>query len=174
MTIQDLGDIGDLIGGIAVVATLIYLAAQVRQNTAMITAQTVQASVDATQRVLLFRAEQPALRALFRKARTGEDLSQDELEVLASYLQAVFMNFQARLMHHERGLFDQSVNESYELILRDYLVLDFVQRWWSFARELYGASFRDHCDALIEELAHGEVQSIPDWTAYARRGVKDN
>ena len=28
MTIQDLGDIGDLIGGIAVVATLIYLAAQ--------------------------------------------------------------------------------------------------------------------------------------------------
>jgi hypothetical protein len=174
MTIQDLGDIGDLIGGIAVVATLIYLAAQVRQNTAMITAQTVQASVDATQRVLLFRAEQPALRALFRKARTGENLTQDELEVLASYLQAVFMNFQARLMHHERGLFDQSVNESYELILRDYLVLDFVQRWWSFARELYGAAFRDHCDALIEELARGEPQPVPDWTAYARRGVKDN
>jgi len=173
VTLQDLGAIGDLIGGIAVVVTLIYLAAQVRQNTAMITAQTVQSSVDATQRVLLFRAEQPALRALFRKARTGENLSQDELEVLASYLQAVFMNFQARLMHHERGLFDQSVNESYELILRDYLVLDFVQRWWSFARELYGAAFRDHCDALIKELARGELQPVADWTAYARTGKKD-
>ena len=48
MTLQDLGDLGDLIGGIAVVITLIYLAVQIRQNTALITAQTVQASVDAT------------------------------------------------------------------------------------------------------------------------------
>ncbi len=33
MTIQDLGAIGDLIGGVAVVVTLVYLAAQIKQNT---------------------------------------------------------------------------------------------------------------------------------------------
>jgi hypothetical protein len=33
MTIQDLGSLGDMIGGVAVVASLIYLAIQIRQNT---------------------------------------------------------------------------------------------------------------------------------------------
>ena len=39
MTIQDLGAIGDLIGGIAVVASFIYLAVQIRQNTQHVRAQ---------------------------------------------------------------------------------------------------------------------------------------
>ncbi len=33
MTIQDLGAIGDLVGGVAVLVTLVYLAMQIRQNT---------------------------------------------------------------------------------------------------------------------------------------------
>ncbi|MEM1434399.1 MAG: hypothetical protein AAGG11_10120 [Pseudomonadota bacterium] len=64
MSIQDWGAVGELIGGLAVIATLIYLALQIRQNTAMITAQAVQASVEATQRTLLFRAEHPELRTV--------------------------------------------------------------------------------------------------------------
>ena len=36
MTIQDLGALGDMIGGVAVVASLIYLAIQIRQNTQQI------------------------------------------------------------------------------------------------------------------------------------------
>lgn len=36
MTLQDLGALGDMIGGIAVVASLIYLAIQIRQNTRQI------------------------------------------------------------------------------------------------------------------------------------------
>jgi len=33
MTIQDLGAIGDLVGGVAVLVTLVYLAMQIKQNT---------------------------------------------------------------------------------------------------------------------------------------------
>jgi hypothetical protein len=33
LTLSDLGNLGDFIGGIAVVATLVYLAVQIRQNT---------------------------------------------------------------------------------------------------------------------------------------------
>lgn len=167
MTIQDWGALGELIGGVAVIATLIYLAVQIRQNTAMITAQAVQASVDATQRVLLFRAENPELRVILRKARADEQLSRDEYEILASYLQAVFMNFQARLQHNVRGVFDASVNESYELILRDYLDSAYVRRWWAFTRELYGADFRQHCDALIESLESGTREPLLDWAEVA-------
>ncbi len=43
MTIQDWGAVGDMIGGVAVVASLIYLAIQIRQNTQQI-ARSVEAS----------------------------------------------------------------------------------------------------------------------------------
>ena len=33
MTLEDLGNLGDFVGGLAVIATLLYLAVQVRQNT---------------------------------------------------------------------------------------------------------------------------------------------
>ncbi len=163
MTLQDLGALGDLIGGIAVVITLVYLAQQIRQNTALITAQTVQASVDATQRVLLFRAEHASLRAVIRKARSNGDLDADETEVLVSYLQAVFMNFQARVQHHSRGVFDRSINESYELILEDYLNQQYVQRWWHYAKPLFGQVFRDHCDRIVASLRDGAPAPVADW-----------
>jgi hypothetical protein len=163
MTLQDLGALGDLISGIAVVFTLAYLAVQVRQNASMIKAQTVQASVDATQRVLLFRAENPELRRLLRKARVDGDLDADDTEFLASYLQAVFMNFQARLRHHRLGVFDRSVNESYERILEDYLHQGYVQRWWSYSKALFGVEFRNHCDGIIAELASGAPPPVADW-----------
>ena len=33
MDIMELGAVGELVGGVAVIATLVYLAAQIRQNT---------------------------------------------------------------------------------------------------------------------------------------------
>ncbi len=42
MTIQDLGSVGELIAAIATVATLIYLAAQIRQNTSTVATSTYE------------------------------------------------------------------------------------------------------------------------------------
>ena len=60
MTIQELGALGELIGGAAVIATLIYLAVQVRQSTQSIEnarllglAQTYQMRSDALQAMLV-------------------------------------------------------------------------------------------------------------------------
>lgn len=64
MTMQDLGAIGELIGGAAVVVTLIYLALQVRQNTQamdenrrLALAQTYQMRADALQEMLVRAAD---------------------------------------------------------------------------------------------------------------------
>ncbi len=51
LTIQDLGAIGELLGSIAVLATLVYLALQTRQNTLAIGAQLEVAALGANPRV---------------------------------------------------------------------------------------------------------------------------
>lgn len=50
MTIQDLGALGDMVGGIAVVASLIYLAAQIRQNTQQMSQNAESARLSALER----------------------------------------------------------------------------------------------------------------------------
>ena len=163
MNWEAIGAVGEVLGAVGVILTLGYLAMQIRQNTSMMTAQAVQASVDATQRVLLFRTEHADVRAIFRKARNDEELSVDEFEVVTGWLQASFMNFQARFQHHARGVFDASVNQSYEKILIDSLEGQWVQRWWAFARGLYGDAFREHCDQIIERIEVGEASGMVNW-----------
>ncbi len=53
LTIQDLGALGELLGSVAVLATLIYLALQTRQNTMAIAAQLDAAAISANQRLWL-------------------------------------------------------------------------------------------------------------------------
>ena len=47
MTIQDWGAIGEILGAIGVIATLLYLAVQLKQNTKALS-EYVEASFDAT------------------------------------------------------------------------------------------------------------------------------
>ena len=46
MNLEVLGNLGDFVGGIAVVLTLIYLAVQIRENTKEVRNNTVQALLD--------------------------------------------------------------------------------------------------------------------------------
>ena len=83
------------------------------------------------------------------------------------------MNFQARLQHNTRGVFDASVNESYERILIDYLEQPYVQRWWAYARALYGDAFCEHCDQLIERIEKGEGGDLINWKEFSSNPVAD-
>ena len=56
---QLLGNYGEFIGSIAVLATLIYLAFQIRQNTAQLASASLQAMADRMENKLLFVAGNP-------------------------------------------------------------------------------------------------------------------
>jgi len=63
MTIHDLGAIGELVGGIAVVVTLIYLATQIKQNTKVHASLVRQNFYDAQQQQILHAVESPGFGA---------------------------------------------------------------------------------------------------------------
>ncbi len=56
LTIQDLGALGELLGSVAVLVTLVYLALQTRQNTMAIGAQLDAVTIAARQSALLTAA----------------------------------------------------------------------------------------------------------------------
>ena len=52
VSLEDLGNLGDFIGGIAVVASLIYLAFQIRRNTLAIQASTIESASQASAEIM--------------------------------------------------------------------------------------------------------------------------
>ena len=86
MDFETLGNLGDFLGGIAVIATLVYLALQIRQNTSQIAensgwlrAQTYRADQTAHQLVNLNVMQDESLARIYRVALENPDaLTPDE------------------------------------------------------------------------------------------------
>ena len=68
MTLEDLGNLGEFIGAIAVVASLVYLAIQIRQNTARIRENSH------VSRLLLQENFVSGQESLFRSLLTSEEM----------------------------------------------------------------------------------------------------
>ncbi len=92
LTIQDLGAIGELLGSVAVLVTLIYLALQTRQNTMAIGAQLDAAPVGANQTNLLSAATSSDLAEAVQEDWTA-DITTNQLR-LGFFWIAMFSSFQ--------------------------------------------------------------------------------
>jgi hypothetical protein len=78
VTLGDLGNIGEFVGAIAVLATLIYLAIQIRQNSATTRAHIRQSLADSQIQYINSRATDPFLRSAVGKMFAGQQLDAEE------------------------------------------------------------------------------------------------
>ncbi len=102
LTIQDLGALGECLGSLAVLVTLVYLAFQTRQNTMAIAAQ-----LDAT----MMRARQEGLLSVATSTELGEALYQQRIEAapieqvrVQSYWLTQVTRWHWEWQHGRRGL----------------------------------------------------------------------
>ncbi len=73
MTISDLGDLGDFLGGIGVIATLIYLAIQIRRNTATVQTASLESAYASHTEFQRTIWSDPELNELWFKGLLGKD-----------------------------------------------------------------------------------------------------
>ncbi len=136
MTIQDLGALGELIGSVAVLATLIYLTLQTRQNTAAIRAQLDVALVGANQNSQLLAATSNNLM---------EELQEDStvaLTRLGLYWTSVLGTFDWQLCQARRGLLPGFDERGVRTTLR-YFFRNFrsFEGWWEGFNGSYSPEF---------------------------------
>ena len=104
MSIQDWGAIGEIVGAIGVLATLVYLALQVRHSTEV----SKVASYHAAVHQIVEAAKDPEFALLLEKIKGGETLSTEE-ETRSQILAAIFIYGHEILLH----LFEKrQVNEA--------------------------------------------------------------
>jgi hypothetical protein len=90
VTIQDLGSVGELVAAIATVATLIYLATQIRQNNKSL-AETTSAAINASYASINSRiSSDEQFAELFVRGRQGLDaLNPVEIERFRAFIQDI-------------------------------------------------------------------------------------
>ncbi len=106
MTIQDLGSVGELIAAIATVATLIYLAAQIRQNTSTVATSTYESVFNGYNDLNLAVASDPELARIL-ECGLSDPISLDKNEQVRFVLiLSSFSNHHLKLLRlKERGAF---------------------------------------------------------------------
>ena len=132
MTIQDLGSIGELIAALATVATLAYLAVQIRRSDSTARAQSRQTLIDTWSSTNWKLASDPRMLRAFAAGLSGwPDISDEDKTIFDIGMGRYLTNIQNGSVLRDSGLLDGDVLDR----TADYMVVCAAsrggKRWWS-------------------------------------------
>ena len=158
MTIQDLGSVGELIAAFATIATLIYLATQVRQNTRALKSATFQNISSEMGKNLEPIINSPDLAAIMVKGTNDpESLSAEERLRYSGVLTVSFRRLESIYVQHTLGSIDEELKVGFEISIMALLNTAFGSEWWNTAKIAFYEPFTNHVD---RRLASGEIPRI--------------
>jgi len=160
LTLEDLGNIGDFLGGIGVVVTLVYLAVQIRRNTEQLRSDAdlrrVTGLDEMTRALGLWQADiaaNPEVADIWRRGLAAES-HLDETEFLR------FQYIATRVIQIWQSNYKRTIHasdpENWELTLkfaRIFLREPGFSKYWKLTRDHYMADFRDEIDRVQLESA---------------------
>jgi hypothetical protein len=152
MTLGDLGNIGDFLGAIAVLVTLIYLAVQVRQNSSISRAQTRQALADSQINYLNSRVTDPFLRAVSFKMYSGEKLSEAESYALRVHLLAHIRLFENYFTQYVLGTMDEEDWRAMREVIIGQFRFPAYRQAFSFWPNVWNSGFAVEVNQILGEI----------------------
>jgi hypothetical protein len=157
MDLQDLGAIGDLVGGVGVIVSLIYVAHQIRQNSVQIEhnsrhveAAMYQQTADAFSRWQALVAQDAALTAIWARGVTGQVLDPLERARFGMLVGILLNAYENSYYQREFGALQRDTLGISRGLLASLLASPEGAAWWkSFAPSILTAEFR----TAVEKLA---------------------
>jgi hypothetical protein len=154
VTLQELGNLGEFLGAVGVIVSLIYLATQIRQNTKSVRAAAIDAATDRfieSSRLISLNPELAELLEAGHKdygALSHIQKRRYRLHYLANSLQ-----FENMFRKYRDGLLPDSQWEGIAEALRQSTRQPGTHDAWKAIRMLIAPEFREFVDAMIERTA---------------------
>ena len=138
-----IGAIGEIVGAVAVVATLFYLASQIRQNTRMARAEMTKDLYLASRAAIMDVTSSDRLAEIWADIRPFEDEAAARRH---TFYQSFFRLYELQFSLAKQGLLDESIATSYELVIRMFASTRHFDSYWSGARKEFHQDFADYVD----------------------------
>jgi hypothetical protein len=163
MKLETLNAIAQLVAALGVIASLFYLAAQIRQNTRSMRAVVVDALAHGI--VDLLAGQDPELtRAFAHAVEDWEGVTEEERWRALPLLFATFKLFENAWFQQRQGTLDAAQWEGWDAYMRTYYHRPGTQTWWKMRRPAFARGFRDYIEATqpvagmtsLKEIAQGK------------------
>lgn len=143
MTLNEIALFAEIVGSIAVVASLAYLAVQVRQNTRATQSATYQSVVSNSLEILAsMYSENGNVELWLRANELDADLSPAERMRFHFLMLAMFRHFDNLHYQHAHGAIESEQWQGYAHLLDGYLSSPGVAAWWASNSAGFSAGFR--------------------------------
>ena len=136
--------VAETVGGAGVIATLIYLAVQVRQNTRSVRAATYDAMVRSSGDFRLPLIQDARLAKNFEQAVEDWDKLDAEYRASVMYiLTQLFRIWENAYFQHRQNTLEPGLWAAWRGVMLSYFHQPGVQEWWKYRAHAYSAEFRE-------------------------------
>ncbi|HEX7761144.1 MAG TPA: hypothetical protein VF459_16680 [Caulobacteraceae bacterium] len=166
MTLSDLASVGNLVSGIAVLVSLVYLAQQTRQNSKHTRALIQQGRALQSAENPLRHAENASLTELRLRGDEG-DLTLDRVQYTRYFLMrvSVFWNWDDQFHQHRDGLLDSDRFAGTIRLMELQSQLPGCRSVWQQARMVFGSEFQSFLDNIMLGTHAAQFDSLAAWKA---------
>ena len=148
MNLETLSAIAQIIAAIGVVASLFYLAVQIRQNTQSQRSVVVDSLTNSLITLIAPQSTEPILTRGFAAASEDWQNASEEDRVRAvAVLFPLFKLFENAWFQRRQGTLDAQQWEGWDAYIRMYYHRPGVKIWWQMRRVAFASGFRDYIES---------------------------
>ena len=167
MTIVEWGSLGELVGSIGVLVTLIFLVAQMRQNTFALKSASLESVLSgyATLNREYFATSPRSAenRAIWTKGHDRfENLTDDERHVFHHMMVDYVFHLQNVMQLRDRGILDEVDFEAWNVHVVGAVASSGGLKWWETMAAYFTATIRGHLDQELAKLGLRTDDRTPD------------
>ena len=160
MTIQDWGAIGEIVGGVAVLVTLVYLAIQLRQSNLATHRNTYASAAETISNFWLDLARDPELFRRYQTSlRAPDSLAAEEREQGFLVLDA-YMSLMEAYYLHNRAYGERLSQARWKRSLTHLVNMPGGRAYWPTRRAAFHEEFARYVDDLMSDDARDPADGV--------------
>jgi hypothetical protein len=165
MTLSDWADVGQVVGALAVVASLLFVGFQVRQNTKSNQATALQLNADYWMTYITTIAD-PAFSKVYATGASGRgQLDRQQFAQFFLLCRVTFMGCENQHYQYRVGLIDREAYAGYITTIREQIAaFPGIRAMWELVRHSYSRDFAAFMDEQIAAVpVHAPESAFQQW-----------
>ena len=170
MNWQAITSVAEILGATGVIASLIYLAVQIRQSTKVARSTARQSISESTQASAMDVVAGDDLAKILYKNLDGQELEPHEMLRLQSRCYRDMRIWENVYYQFTQGMLTTEEWSGFRANLRFMMSIDLYRHYWSVQSEFYSQSFRIEMESVLADSAQHEskdesmLRDLTKWT----------
>jgi len=160
---EAIGAVGEIVGAIGVVGSLVFVGWQLLQNTDAIRTSTSQSHVEMYLQFIRSITDQPDIARIWRAGIESGMAGLDEIEKVQfiSFLSGLFRYYEVSFIQHSKGKLDPELWQNVEAQLAKLVVSVGFHEWWLVRRDFHSERFQSFIEQLVKSLSGNQFELYP-------------